>query len=74
VIYLLLPTIWSALASNISALDGVARWLDASHAVEPMVRQPLSGLEWAHAGTSLLLWMVLPLAVGWWRVMRRDVG
>ncbi|MFZ0387288.1 MAG: hypothetical protein WAL22_16625 [Solirubrobacteraceae bacterium] len=74
VIYLLLPTIWSALASNISALDGVARWLDASHAVEPMVRQPLSSLEWAHAGTSLLLWMVLPLAVGWWRVMRRDVG
>jgi hypothetical protein len=39
-----------------------------------MVRQGLSGLEWAHAGTALLLWMVLPLAIGWWRVMRRDVG
>jgi ABC-2 type transport system permease protein len=74
VLYLLLPTIWSALASNISALDGVARWLDASNTLDPMVRNSLSALDWAHAGTTLLLWMVLPLAIGWWRVMRRDVG
>jgi ABC-2 type transport system permease protein len=74
VIYLLLPTIWSALASNISALDGVARWLDASTTLDPMTRHALSSLDWAHAGTTLALWMVLPLAIGWWRVMRRDVG
>jgi ABC-2 type transport system permease protein len=74
VIYLLLPTIWSALAGSISALDGVANWLDASQTLDPMVRHSLSALDWAHAGTTLALWMVLPLAIGWWRVMRRDVG
>jgi ABC-2 type transport system permease protein len=74
VIYLLLPTIWSALSNSISALDGVAKWLDASNTLDPMVRHSLSALDWAHAGTTLALWMVLPLAIGWWRVMRRDVG
>jgi ABC-2 type transport system permease protein len=74
VIYLLLPTVWSALAGSISALNGVANWLDASQSLDPMVRHSLSALEWAHAGTTLAAWMALPLAIGWWRVMRRDVG
>jgi ABC-2 type transport system permease protein len=74
VIYLLLPTVWGALAGSVSALDGVAKWLDASQTLEPMVRHSLSALEWAHAGTTLALWMVVPLAIGWWRVMRRDVS
>jgi ABC-2 type transport system permease protein len=74
VIYLLLPTIWSALAGSISALDGVANWLDASQTLDPMTRGALSATDWAQAGTTLALWMVLPLAIGWYRVMRRDVG
>jgi ABC-2 type transport system permease protein len=74
VIYLLLPTIWSALAGSISALDGVANWLDASQTLDPMVRGALSATDWVHAAATLALWMVLPLVIGWYRVMRRDVG
>ena len=39
-----------------------------------MTRHALSGTDWLQAGATLALWMVLPLAIGWWRVMRRDVG
>jgi ABC-2 type transport system permease protein len=74
VIYLLLPTIWSALANSIHGLQGVANWLDASESLNPLVRHALSATGWAHVATTLALWMVLPLAIGWWRVMRRDVG
>lgn len=74
VVYLLLPTIWSALANSIHGLEGVARWLDPSQSLDPMVRGGLSGAGWAHAGATLLLWTVGPLAIGWCRVMRRDVG
>jgi ABC-2 type transport system permease protein len=74
VIYLLLPTIWSALAGSISALDGVANWLDASQTLDPMTRHALSSTDWLQAGATLALWMVVPLAIGWWRVMHRDVG
>jgi hypothetical protein len=29
--------------------------------------------QWAHAGTSLALWMVLPLLLGAWRITRREI-
>jgi ABC-2 type transport system permease protein len=74
VIYLLLPTIWSALVGSITALGGVANWLDASQTLDPMTRAALSGTDWLQAGATLALWMVVPLAIGWRRVMRRDVG
>jgi ABC-type transport system involved in multi-copper enzyme maturation permease subunit len=74
VIYLLLPTIWSALSNSISALKGPSDWLDASNTLDPMVRFGLGTTDWLQAGATLALWMVLPLAIGWWRVMRRDVG
>jgi len=74
VIYLLLPTIWSALAGSISGLKGVADWLDASQTLDPMVRHALSTTDWLQACATLALWMALPLAIGWRRVMRRDVG
>jgi ABC-2 type transport system permease protein len=74
VLYLLLPTIWSALANSIHGLQGVANWLDASQSLDPMIRHSLSATGWAHAAATLAVWMVLPLAIGWWRVMRRDVG
>jgi ABC-2 type transport system permease protein len=74
VIYLLLPSIWSALTTSIHALDGVARWLEAYKTLNPIVRYALSATDWAHAGATLAVWIALPLAIGWWRVMRRDVG
>lgn len=33
----------------------------------------MSTTQWAHAGTALALWMLLPLAVGAWRITRREV-
>ena len=33
----------------------------------------MSPTQWAHAGASLVIWMVLPLLIGAWRVARREV-
>jgi ABC-2 type transport system permease protein len=33
----------------------------------------MSATQWAHAGTSLAIWMVLPLLIGAWRITRGDV-
>jgi ABC-type transport system involved in multi-copper enzyme maturation permease subunit len=74
VAYLLLPTVWVALAANIHALSGVARWLDQSQTLGPLAQHVLSATEWTHALATLAVWMVLPLVVGGWRLMRRDVG
>jgi hypothetical protein len=33
----------------------------------------MSTTQWARAGTTLAVWMLLPLLVGLWRVTRGDV-
>lgn len=72
VLYFVLPTAWSALGS-ISALEGAARWLDTSRSLGPLTDHLLSAGEWAHAGTTLALWMALPVVAGMWRIARAEV-
>jgi ABC-2 type transport system permease protein len=74
VAYLLLPTVWSAVAGSIHALSGVARWLDQSETLAPLATHPLSATEWAHALATLGVWMLVPMLVGGWRLVRRHVG
>jgi ABC-2 type transport system permease protein len=38
-----------------------------------MLDRPLGAAQWARVGTSVALWMVLPIVAGWWRVARGDV-
>jgi ABC-2 type transport system permease protein len=72
VLYFGLPLVWTSLGS-ISALEGVGRWLDNSRTLAPMSEHPLDATEWAHAGTTLALWIGLPLLVGLWRIGRKEV-
>ena len=67
-----LPIAWSALGT-IQSLEGVARWLDMSRSLDPLTDHLLGGVEWAHAGTTLALWLVLPLAAGIWRIAHAEV-
>jgi ABC-2 type transport system permease protein len=68
-----LPFGWAAIGS-IHALEPTARWLDQTRSLSPLTEHLLSATEWARAGTTLALWMVLPLAIGLWRILRDEVG
>ena len=74
VAYLLLPTVWDALASSIHALATLDHWLDIGTTLGPLAQHTLSATQWAHAGTTVALWMAVPLAIGWWRFRNRDVS
>jgi hypothetical protein len=67
-----LPIAWTAVAS-LSVFADAAPWLDTRLALGPMPKEVMSSTQWAHAGTALALWMLLPLAVGAWRITRREV-
>ena len=67
-----LPTAWMAVLS-LPVFSGVAPWVDYAGAVGQMTAKVMSATEWAHAGTSLAIWMVLPLLIGAWRITRREV-
>jgi hypothetical protein len=44
-----------------------------ARALAPLTADTMSGIEWAHAGTSVLLWLGVPLLVGIWRIRRSEV-
>lgn len=51
----------------------VQPWIDFNSAQAPLTAGSVSGEEWAHLGVSGLLWLVLPLVLGLWRVLRAEV-
>ena len=51
----------------------VAPWIDFQSAQEPLYDMSLDGDEWAHLIVSGVIWLVLPLAIGIWRVLRAEV-
>ncbi|MDO3682763.1 ABC transporter permease [Micromonospora sp. C28ISP2-4] len=74
VTYLLLPTVWSLLSAMISALREPARWLDTSLTMEPLLGPEMTAGQWGRLGVSLAVWVLLPLAAGLARTMRREVS
>jgi hypothetical protein len=73
VAYFALPIGFAALG-EIPALHDAFGWLDTTRTLSPLSDgDTLSATEWARAGTSLLLWMVLPLGVGVVQLLRGEV-
>jgi hypothetical protein len=68
-----LPIAWTAVAS-LSFFADAAPWLDTRLALAPLHEEVLSATQWAHAGTALALWMLLPLLIGIWRITRQEVA
>jgi hypothetical protein len=73
VVLFALPITWTAVAS-LSFFADAAPWLDTRLALGPMPQEVMSTTQWAHAGTALALWMLLPLLIGSWRITRREVA
>ncbi|MFC5184630.1 ABC-2 transporter permease [Actinomadura harenae] len=74
VLYFVLPTVWTTVGSMVKALRSASAWLDTNRAFEPLTGDtPASGVEWARAGTAVAVWMVVPLVIGAYRLMRREV-
>ena len=67
-----LPIAWAAIGS-IHFLNDAADWLDTTRTTTPLTEHLLSGEEWAQLGTSMALWLVLPLAIGCWRIARGEI-
>ena len=68
-----LPIAWTGVAS-LSFFADAAPWLDTRLALGPMPQEVMDATQWAHAGTALAIWMVLPLLIGIWRITRREVA
>ncbi|KGN40017.1 ABC transporter permease [Knoellia aerolata] len=70
---LVLPTVWSIASGLVSSIETASRWLDLNQVTEPLLNGTMTGENWGQLGTSFGVWVLLPLAVGSWRVLHREV-
>lgn len=69
----LLPTITSSLASAQEWYRENGPWFDYGYAASRLYGDSLTGEQWAQLGTASLIWLVIPLAVGLFTVLRAEV-
>jgi ABC-2 type transport system permease protein len=72
VLYFVLPIAW-AVVGSLSFLEGAAGWLDSSRTTDSMSTEILSGDDWARVATTVALWVLLPLLIGMWRILKGEV-
>jgi ABC-type transport system involved in multi-copper enzyme maturation permease subunit len=67
-----LPTVF-AIVFQWNKISDAAPWVDPSTAQSPLQDHTASGDDWTHLAVNTLIWVVLPLVLGAWRIMRSEV-
>ncbi len=74
VLYFVLPLVWNVLFTLVNALKDAAPWLDINTALAPINEgNVLKGEDWSHLAVSGAIWVLLPLALGVLRLLRREL-
>ncbi|MEO3791768.1 hypothetical protein ABGB14_16295 [Nonomuraea sp. B10E15] len=74
VICLSSTVVWSVVGRLGAAGEAAMEWLDLNTATVPLVNGDMTGGDAARLAVSALAWIVLPMAAGMVRTMRREIG
>ena len=67
------PTLFGLLAASQSWFRDIQGWVDFQYSSSQLFDGGLSSEQWAHLGVSGLVWLVIPMALGVWLVLRSEV-
>jgi ABC-type transport system involved in multi-copper enzyme maturation permease subunit len=70
---LVLPTIFGVLAAFQDWFKDIQMWIDFNGAQTPLFDGGPTSEQWAQIGVSGMIWLVVPMAVGVWAVLRSEV-
>lgn len=73
VVYFILPTLFSVLFGLVGWLADIAPWVDLNTATGPIFERDLTGEDWAHIAVASIIWVLVPLLLGLWRLTRSEV-
>lgn len=73
VVYYVLPTAWTIITSFISWMEGPRQWLDMDGGSMALLSGSMTGDDWAKLGVASIVWVLLPIVAGWWRVQRAEI-
>jgi hypothetical protein len=68
-----LPAPFEIAAQLMDWFDSIRPWIDFNYAQGPLLDTTVAGSEWGHLVTSALIWLVVPLVIGLWRIRRAEV-
>lgn len=68
-----LPGLFGLGAALIGWFDSLRPWIDFNYAQGPLVDATMTSEDWAHFAVSGFIWLVVPLSIGVWRVLRAEV-
>lgn len=69
-----LPGLFELGAALIGWFGDLRPWIDFGDAQTPLFDgEGMSGQDWAYFAVSGFIWLVVPLAIGFWRVLRAEV-
>ena len=70
---LVLPTVWTVLTAMSERMSDVARWLDLQLVTGPLTEGTMTGENWGQLATAAAVWVGLPMAIGTYRILTREV-
>lgn len=73
VTYFALPTVWGILVNTVDWFRRIGEWVDLNTTSLPLTEHEMTGSAWARLAVSVLLWIGLPLVLGWIRLLRREL-
>jgi ABC-2 type transport system permease protein len=68
-----LPGLFELGAQLLDWFDKIRPWIDFNLAQGPLVDATMTGEDWAHFAVSGFIWLVIPISIGFWRVLRAEV-
>jgi hypothetical protein len=71
--WFVIPTLTSLLAASQHWFEKAQPWVDFSFNQNRMYDGGFSGQDWVQLATTGTVWLLLPLALGLWRVLRAEV-
>jgi ABC-type transport system involved in multi-copper enzyme maturation permease subunit len=69
----LVPTIFAVVTPFLDWFRDVRPWVDFTDAQSPLINASMSGEDWAQLVVSGLIWLVVPVGLGIWRIFRAEV-
>ena len=73
VTYFALPAVWGILTTTVDFFRRIGEWVDLNTTSATLQAHDMTAGAWARLAVSALLWVGLPLLLGWVRLLRREL-
>lgn len=74
VLFFGLPTVYTMLGGLISAMSNVSEWTDIARTTRPLTAgDAMTSTQWAQLAVSIGIWVLVPVVIGFFRLVRKEV-